>query len=157
QEEARRKTKKSEAKLTIQNASVNNLQNIDLEIPLSTFICVTGVSGSGKSSLIEGVILDGVEQALAKRKTSVKTSKYQLSGVEDMKHLIWMDQRPIGHTLRSDVATFTDVLTPIRHFFASLPEAKIKGLQPKNFSAYHRKGMCTNCWGLGYKRIEMHF
>ncbi|MCE5293530.1 MAG: hypothetical protein LLF94_02815, partial [Chlamydiales bacterium] len=80
-----------------------------------------------------------------------------LSGIDEFKNCIWMDQRPVGHTTRSDVATFTDVLTPIRHFFATLPEAKIKGMQPKNFSAYHRKGMCSHCWGFGYKKVEMHF
>ena len=68
-----------------------------------------------------------------------------------------LDQKPIGQTLRSDVATYIDVLTPMRYFFASLPDAKVKGLEPKHFSTYHRKGMCGTCWGLGYKRISMHF
>ncbi len=143
--------------IQIRNATLHNLKNIDLDIPCGLFCCLTGVSGSGKSSILEGVLLDGTKQALAKKMASITTKDYTLSGIKEFNQIIWMDQRPIGHTTRSDVATFTDVLTPIRHFYAQLPEAKIKGLQPKNFSAYHRKGMCTNCWGFGYKKVEMHF
>lgn len=157
QELASRKKKKASGYFQIENAKVHNLQNLSLDIPIGSFCCLTGVSGSGKSSLLESVIGEGVKQALAKKRDALQTEQFSISGVGHFKQLIWMDQRPIGHTLRSDVATFIDVLTPIRHFFAQLPEAKTKGLQPKNFSAYHRKGMCTNCWGLGYKKVEMHF
>ncbi|MBS0637306.1 MAG: excinuclease ABC subunit UvrA, partial [Verrucomicrobia bacterium] len=137
--------------ITVKDASLHNLKNVNLEIPLGNFTCLTGVSGSGKSSLLEGVLLE------AARNPKKHNKHFTVSGIEECKNLVWMDQRPIGHTTRSDVATFTDVLTPIRHFFASLPEAKIKGMQPKNFSTYHRKGFCTHCWGFGYKKIEMHF
>jgi len=141
---AKKASKKPESFLAIQHAKVNNLKNLSLEIPIGAFTCLTGVSGSGKSSLMEGIIAHAMQESLKKNSDVVKNKEYTIEGLSQLKQLIWMDQRPIGHTVRSDVATFTDVLTPIRHFFAQLPEAKIKGLQPKNFSAYHRKGMCTN-------------
>ena len=81
----------------------------------------------------------------------------KIQGAETLTNLIIFDQKPIGKTARSDVATYMDVLTPMRYFFSSLPEAKTKGLEPKHFSTYHRKGMCTHCWGMGYKKVEMHF
>lgn len=152
-----KKDKKAKKSLSISHAKVHNLQKISLDIPLGAFTCLTGVSGSGKSSLLEDVIFAGLKEMLNRRKTDIETPEYKLSVDDPIKKIIWMDQRPIGQTLRSDVATFTDVLTPIRHFFAMLPDAKAKGMQPKNFSTYHRKGMCTNCWGLGYKKVEMHF
>ncbi|MGZ3633718.1 MAG: ATP-binding cassette domain-containing protein, partial [Parachlamydiaceae bacterium] len=80
-----------------------------------------------------------------------------VTGLDNFDKVISIDQNPIGQTARSDVSTYVDVLTRIREFYASLPAAAIKGLQPKHFSCNHRKGMCTSCWGLGYKKIEMHF
>ncbi len=145
------KKKKADEMITISHARINNLQDITVNIPRGAFTCLTGVSGSGKSSLLEGVLLEATKKAV------YTTPHYEITGASEFKNVIYMDQRPIGHTTRSDVATFTDVLTPIRHFFATLPEAKAKGMQPKNFSAYHRKGMCTHCWGFGYKKIEMSF
>jgi excinuclease ABC subunit A len=149
--------KEADRFLQVAKATLHNLKNVSVEIPLATFTCLTGVSGSGKSTLLDGIIRPGVQEAIAKRSDVHKTDTYSIEGTSGFSKLIVLDQKPIGHTVRSDVATFTDVLTPLRHFFALLPEAKAKGLQPKNFSAYHRKGMCTHCWGLGYKRIEMHF
>ncbi len=148
---------KDQGSIIIKDATLHNLQKVTVELPKGAFTCLTGVSGSGKSSILEGILLDGIKQAINGRKSEVVAKNYELRGIEDIKQVVWMDQRPIGHTTRSDVATFTDVLTPIRHFFAQLPEAKIKGMQPKNFSAYHRKGACSHCWGFGYKKVEMSF
>lgn len=134
--------KKKEGNLSVIKANEHNLKDLTLNIPLYTFTALTGVSGSGKSTLLFDVILKNLRA---------------LPGNEEITDVIVIDQKPMGHTLRSDVASYTDVLTPMRTFFASLPEAKVKGLEPKHFSAYHRKGMCSTCYGLGYKRIEMHF
>jgi excinuclease ABC subunit A len=81
----------------------------------------------------------------------------KVSGLSAFDRVISIDQKPVGHTVRADVSTYVDVLTRIREFFASIPAAAMRGLQPKHFSCNHRKGMCTACWGLGYKKVEMHF
>lgn len=125
--------------LSIQKANQNNLKNISVDIPLGTLTCLTGVSGAGKSTLLDNVI--------------AKIAKEN----KDIERLIAIDQNPIGQTSRSDVCTYVEVLGPIREFYARLPLAKIRGLQPKNFSYNHLKGMCTNCFGMGYKKVEMHF
>ena len=80
-----------------------------------------------------------------------------VSGLSQFDKVISIDQDPIGHTVRSDVGTYVDVLTRMREFFVSLPAARTKGLQPKHFSTNHRRGMCSGCWGLGYRKVEMHF
>lgn len=128
--------------LVVEKSSLHNLKNISCKIPLQTLTCLTGVSGSGKSTLLFDVILK-----------DLKTMK----GADTVSDTIVVDQKPLGQTLRSDVATYMDILTPLRGFFAELPEAKAKGLEPKHFSRFHRKGMCSHCWGLGYKKVEMHF
>lgn len=141
--------------LSIQNASKNNLKNIDVKFPIGVLSCLTGISGSGKSTLMEQILLPALE-----RRTGIDTlviEDAKVSGLSHFDKVIFIDQNPIGHTVRSDVGTYVDVLTRIRDFFASLPQAKAKGLQPKHFSYNHRKGMCSACWGLGYRRVEMHF
>jgi excinuclease ABC subunit A len=90
-------------------------------------------------------------------KDAIKLDVGTVSGIDQIDKLISIDQNPIGTTVRSDVGTYTDALTRMRDFFATLPQARIKGLQPKHFSYNHRKGMCSGCWGLGYKKVEMHF
>ncbi|MFZ0565764.1 MAG: excinuclease ABC subunit UvrA [Chlamydiales bacterium] len=129
--------------LPIKGAKKHNLKNLTFDIPLGVLNCLTGVSGSGKSTLMHDVIKPTVEQLVEKE--------------ENISKLIVIDQNPIGHTVRADVGTYTDILTILRTFYASLAQSRIKGLQPRHFSYNHRKGMCSHCWGLGYKKVEMLF
>lgn len=142
--------------LKVSKACAHNLKNIDVEIPLHALTVLTGVSGSGKSTLLGDVILPAVSQGLLKVDT-ISNDFATVCGIDNFDKMISIDQNPIGHTSRSDVSTYVDLLTPIRTFFASLPPAKMKGLQPKHFSYNHRKGMCSKCFGLGYRKVEMHF
>jgi excinuclease ABC subunit A len=141
--------------ISIRNASKNNLKHLNIDIPVGVLTCLTGVSGSGKSTLLQQILLPALERRLTS--DSVVMEGATLSGLAQFDKVISIDQDPIGHTIRSDVGTYVDVLTHIRDFFASLPAAKAKGLQPKHFSYNHRKGMCSACWGLGYRCVEMHF
>ncbi len=146
--------------LTIKNARCNNLKNISTSFPVKALSCISGVSGSGKSTLMHDVLVPALKLALADRRVkpeSITLPHATVSGVNQFEKLIVIDQNPIGTTIRSDVGTYTDILSHMRSFFASLPAAKIKGLQPKHFSYNHQRGMCSACRGLGYKRIEMHF
>lgn len=142
--------------LKVRKASVNNLKNLSIDFPIGALSCITGVSGSGKSTLLYDVIKPAVEKGLWE-KDKVVIESGEVSGIEHFERVLTIDQNPIGHTVRSDVATYVEVLGPIREFFASLPKAKTHGLEPKHFSYNHRRGMCTHCWGLGYKKIAMHF
>lgn len=156
--EKRRKMKKGN--LQIHHADQNNLKDISVEIPVGLLTTITGVSGSGKSTLLEDVIKKGVELGLSKsagKTDTIRLGKTTLNGLTHFDRLISIDQNPVGQTVRSDIATYTEVLTPIREFFSHLPLAQAKGLQPKHFSYNHLRGMCTHCWGLGFKKIEMHF
>lgn len=141
--------------LSIRKAHKNNLKMIDLDIPIGLLTTFTGVSGSGKSTLLEQIIVPAYLQAQGR--DAVEIDGIEIFGLHHFDKMIFIDQNPIGQTARSDVGTYTDALTKIRDFFAVLPAAKTKGLQPKHFSFNHRKGMCTGCWGLGYRRVEMHF
>jgi excinuclease ABC subunit A len=143
--------------LTIENAKVHNLKNIDVEIPIGVLTCLTGVSGSGKSSLLQQLIQPAISRGLFTSNTIQLNDKGKVNGIENFDKMLIIDQNPIGHTSRSDVCTYVDVLTKMREFFASLPLARSKGLQPKHFSYNHRRGMCSHCWGMGYKKIEMSF
>lgn len=143
--------------IVITDAKANNLKNISLSIPTKALTIVTGVSGSGKSSLLEEVLLPAASQAVSLRANEIQLKTAHVSGLDQFERVINIDQNPIGHTVRSDVSTYSDALTRIREFFASLPQAAMRGLQPKHFSYNHRKGMCTACWGLGYRKVEMHF
>lgn len=143
--------------ILIQEATANNLKNIELSIPLHAMTILTGVSGSGKSSLLEEVLLPAASQGVSKMIDEVQLKSGRVFGLRAFDRVISIDQNPVGHTVRADVSTYVDVLTRIREFFASIPQAAIKGLQPKHFSCNHRKGMCTACWGLGYRKVEMHF
>lgn len=143
-------------RLIIKNAHENNLKEITVEIPVGTMTFLTGVSGSGKSTLMNQVLRPAVERGILST-DQVEMDGTTISGLDHFDRLISIDQNPIGHTVRSDVGTYVDVFTRMREFFSSLPMAKMRGLQPKHFSYNHRKGMCTNCWGLGYKKVYMHF
>lgn len=142
--------------LKIEHATTHNLKNISVEIPVGALTCLTGVSGSGKSTLMHQVMLPAVQKGLLTVDNVVQDGA-TVSGISHFDRLLSIDQNPIGHTVRSDVCTYVDVLTRIREFFASLPTARMRGLQPKHFSYNHRKGMCTACWGLGYKKVQMYF
>lgn len=142
--------------LTVTGAKANNLKNISISIPVGTMTCLTGVSGSGKSTLMHQVLLPMIERNILVKDTITQEST-TISGISHFERVLSIDQNPIGHTVRSDVCTYADVLTRIREFFATLPVARMRGLQPKNFSYNHRKGMCTACWGLGYRRVQMFF
>lgn len=142
--------------LSVQNANIHNLKNLSVDIPIGIMTCLTGVSGSGKSTLMHQVLLPAVDRGLLLHDT-INLQGTEISGISHFDKLISIDQNPIGHTNRSDVCTYVDILTRMREFFASLPAARMHGLQPKHFSYNHRKGMCSSCWGLGYKRLQMHF
>lgn len=154
-----KKRRTSPKKLNIENAKIHNLKNINVQFPIGCMCCVTGVSGSGKSSLINDLLRPAAQTALASRKVqdSVELAGAKISGFEAFDKVIVLDQNPIGHTNRADVSTYTDLLPPLRLFFSQLPEAKARGLEPKHFSFNHRSGMCKTCWGLGFRNIQMQF
>ena len=142
--------------LEIYGAAENNLKNIDVQIPLGTFTCVTGVSGSGKSSLVNSVIY----KSLAHELNGAKTFPGKVRKIDGMMHLdkvIDIDQSPIGRTPRSNPATYTSLFTDIRELFASTNGAKARGYGPSRFSFNVRGGRCEACQGDGIIKIEMHF
>jgi excinuclease ABC subunit A len=142
--------------LTLRGASGHTLKKVDLTIPLETFICVTGVSGSGKSSLINATLLPLLKAALYK--SPVRPLPYQsIEGLEHIDKVIEIDQSPIGRTPRSNPATYTKVFDEIRSLFASLPEAQIRGYKPGRFSFNVSGGKCETCNGGGLRLIEMNF
>ncbi|MEM8727216.1 MAG: excinuclease ABC subunit UvrA [Chlamydiota bacterium] len=143
--------------LTIEKAKKHNLKNITAKIPIKTLTCIAGVSGSGKSTLIDDLLKRGVQSHLAARSDAdeVTSDGATVKGLAPFNKLIAIDQNPIGTTVRADVGTYTEINTPLRHFFASLPTASVRGLKPKHFSYNHLKGMCASCWGLGFKTIQL--
>lgn len=142
--------------IEIIGASENNLKNIDVKIPLGTFICVTGVSGSGKSSLIMQILSKAVSQNLYKSKD--KPGKYKkIKGLENIDKLVEITQNPIGRTPRSNPATYTGVFDEIRELFTNTKEAKMLGFGKDRFSFNVKGGRCEACRGDGVKKIEMHF
>jgi excinuclease ABC subunit A len=146
----------SETELVIKGARENNLKGIDVHIPLGKFVCVTGVSGSGKSSLINQVLYKSLASLLYRAKDRPGKSD-GIIGVENLDKVINIDQSPIGRTPRSNPATYTGTFTPIRELFASVPEAKIRGYTPGRFSFNVKGGRCEACQGAGYVQIEMQF
>jgi excinuclease ABC subunit A len=142
--------------LIIKGARENNLKNIDVHIPLSKFVCVTGVSGSGKSSLIDGVLY----KRLARLFYRAKERPGECNGILGTEHIdkvVNIDQSPIGRTPRSNPATYTGTFTPIRELFATAPEARMRGYPPGRFSFNVKGGRCEACQGAGYVQIEMQF
>ena len=142
--------------IAIKGATANNLQGVDAEFPLGKFICVTGVSGGGKSSLV----IETLYKALAKRMHNARNhpgAHDSITGVEHIDKIIDIDQSPIGRTPRSNPVTYTGAFTPIREWFAQLPEAKTRGYKPGRFSFNVKGGRCEACQGDGVIKIEMHF
>src|SRR5690554_93376 len=155
-ETPKKRRKGNGEKLVLKGATGHNLKNVDLKIPLGTFTCVTGVSGSGKSSLVNQTlypilnahIYNGVKEPLPYQK---------IEGIEHIDKVIEINQDPIGRTPRSNPATYTKVFDEIRSLFADLPEAQIRGYKPGRFSFNVKGGRCETCKGGGLKQIEMNF
>ncbi len=142
--------------ITVKGARENNLKNVDVAIPLGLFTCVTGVSGSGKSSLVNEVLYKGLSTKINKK--YMHPGKHDsIEGIENIDKIIRIDQTPIGRTPRSNPATYVGVFTPIRELFASTPEAKARGYKPGRFSFNVKGGRCESCYGDGIVQIEMHF
>ncbi|MAC81283.1 MAG: excinuclease ABC subunit A [Rhodobacteraceae bacterium] len=152
----RRKGKKGKKKLTVVKATGNNLQDVTVDFPLGKFVCVTGVSGGGKSTLtIETLFKTASMRLNGARQTPAPCET--IKGLEHLDKVIDIDQRPIGRTPRSNPATYTGAFTPIRDWFAGLPEAKTRGYKPGRFSFNVKGGRCEACQGDGVIKIEMHF
>ena len=142
--------------LTVEGASGNNLKDVTAEIPLGTFTCITGVSGGGKSTLTIETLYKTAAQRLNGARANPAPSK-AIRGLEHLDKVIDIDQSPIGRTPRSNPATYTGAFTPIRDWFAGLPEAKARGYKPGRFSFNVKGGRCEACQGDGVIKIEMHF
>ena len=140
---------KASGTIEVKNARAHNLKNVDVSVPLGEFVCFTGASGSGKSSLVFDVIKEYAKVGKAKCDS--------VSGFEQINHIVVIDQKPIGRLSRSNVATYTDIFTLIRELFSCLPEAKKRKLKPSDFSFNVRGGRCENCHGLGVIPLDMQF
>jgi excinuclease ABC subunit A len=142
--------------LVIKGARENNLKNVDAVIPLGELVVVSGVSGSGKSSLVNDILARELSARLMRAHT-VPGRHDDIEGINHLDKAIVIDQSPIGRTPRSNPATYTGLFTPIRELFAATPEAKLRGYQPGRFSFNVKGGRCENCSGDGMIKIEMHF
>ena len=143
-------------KMTVKGARENNLKNVDVEFPLGMLVCVTGVSGSGKSSLVTEVLYKKLAQLLYRAKDKPGDCDAIL-GIQDIDKVINIDQSPIGRTPRSNPTTYTGAFTPIRELFSAIPEARVRGYAPGRFSFNVKGGRCEACAGGGYIQIEMQF
>lgn len=142
--------------ITVKQAYLNNLKNIDVTFPLGKFICVTGVSGSGKSSLVNDVLYETLRKSVGKKKAQFVGCS-TIEGLKDIDKVIVIDQSPIGRSPRSNPATYTGVFDTIREIFSKLPNAQIRGYSPGRFSFNMKGGRCEACEGKGFLKIEMHF
>ena len=149
--------RKKEQWLSINNVSINNIKNLSTKIPLQNFVCVTGVSGSGKSSLILQTLLPVAQEMLNNARKIKKCDGVEIVGLEHLDKVIYLDQSPIGRTPRSNPATYTGTMDEIRAIFAQTKEAKILGFGVSRFSFNVRGGRCEKCQGEGEITIEMHF
>ena len=148
-QEARQRREGTGQYLTVHHATKHNLKDITVSFPLGKFVSVTGVSGSGKSTLVFDL--------LASFETGVYNGCQKVSGHENIERVITVNQSPLSRMQRSNIATYTDVFTPLRNLFASLPEAKERKLKPKDFSFNTVGGRCEHCQGLGFVTTNMHF
>ncbi|MDF1654675.1 MAG: excinuclease ABC subunit UvrA [Coxiellaceae bacterium] len=147
----------SRPQLVLKGASCNNLQNVDVSIPLGLMTCVTGVSGSGKSSLINDTLYPIAATAL-NRATQLTAGPYQsITGLDDLDKVVDINQSPIGRTPRSNPATYTGLFTPIRELFSGTEESRTRGYKPGRFSFNVKGGRCEACEGDGVLKVEMHF
>ncbi len=142
--------------IKIVGARENNLKNVDVDIPLGELVCITGVSGSGKSSLVNEILFKGLAQKINRSKDRPGEHD-EILGIENIDKIIDINQAPIGRTPRSNPATYTGVFTPIRDLFAQLPESKVRGYEKGRFSFNVKGGRCEACSGDGIIKIEMHF
>ncbi|PKB71412.1 MAG: excinuclease ABC subunit A [SAR202 cluster bacterium Io17-Chloro-G6] len=142
--------------LLVKGAKENNLRNVDVRFPLGRLVCITGVSGSGKSSLVYEILYKKLNQVINKGR-EVPGEHGEVLGIEGVDKVVNIDQSPIGRTPRSNPATYTGAFTPIRDLFASLPESRVRGYAPGRFSFNVKGGRCEACQGEGYNQIEMQF
>jgi len=151
-----KRRKGNEKSIVIKDAHHHNLRHVDVEFPLGTFIGITGVSGSGKSSLIHGILGPELQRVLNNAKTKPQNVG-SITGLQHLDKAIVIDQSPIGRTPRSNPATYTGVFTDVRDLFTTTPESKLRGYKTGRFSFNVKGGRCEECEGDGLKRIEMHF
>ncbi|WP_426401852.1 excinuclease ABC subunit UvrA [Mammaliicoccus lentus] len=151
-----KRRKITKRKISVKGVTSNNLKNVDVDFPLSVLTCVTGVSGSGKSSLVNEVLYKGLQKQLYNTKTRPGAHK-SIKGVNEIEKIIDIDQSPIGRTPRSNPATYTGVFDDIRDVFSQTNEAKVRGYQKGRFSFNVKGGRCEACKGDGIIKIEMHF
>ena len=149
--------KQSHNSIYISGAKTNNLNDVNIDIPLNKLVAITGVSGSGKSSLINHTLIPGVNSKLNNSKIPEKTEFKKILGEENIDKLISIDQSPIGKTPRSNPATYTGLFTHIREIFANTAESRARGYKPGRFSFNVEGGRCENCRGEGWVKVEMHF
>ena len=143
--------------IEIKNVTLNNIENLSAKIPLNNFVCITGVSGSGKSSLMLQTLLPTARELLNHARKVNKVAGVEISGLEHVDKVIYLDQSPIGRTPRSNPATYTGVMDEIRNLFAQTKESQIRGYTSSRFSFNVKGGRCEKCQGEGENKIEMHF
>jgi len=143
--------------IEIKNVTLNNIENLSAKIPLNNFVCITGVSGSGKSSLMLQTLLPTARELLNHARKVNKVAGVEINGLEQVDKVIYLDQSPIGRTPRSNPATYTGVMDEIRNLFAQTKESQIRGYTSSRFSFNVKGGRCEKCQGEGENKIEMHF
>ena len=153
---AQRRKINKKRQISLIGASGNNLQNVSVDFPLGVLTCVTGVSGGGKSTLVLETLWKALSRQLHKAR-EIPAPYYKLTGMDLLDKVVDIDQSPIGRTPRSNPATYTGAFTPIREWFAGLPESKSRGYTPGRFSFNVKGGRCEACQGDGVIKIEMHF
>lgn len=152
-----RKNRPQKNFLEVKNVNINNIKNLNIKIPLGNFVCVSGVSGSGKSSLVLQTLLPVAQELLNRAKKVKKCDGVEVEGLEFLDKVIYLDQTPIGRTPRSNPATYTGVMDDIRMLFSEVKEAKMLGYSISRFSFNVKGGRCEKCQGEGEIKIEMHF